>query len=145
MEQYQGFLFDEYFSGTDIEVKIPFNGKLLPFRIKKSLTLQERQQANDAAIKVNFDTKGKPTIQKNDQAAYTNEILMVGLRFWPFEYRPGKPVPINRETIAKLDGNLSDEIAARILGVVEVEAEQLVPFERVSDEASSQEEQHDQN
>lgn len=145
MDHNQGFLFDEYFSGSDIEIHIPYKGKLIPFRIKRALTLKERQQANDAAIQVNFDSKGKPNLQKNDQAAYTNEIILVGLKFWPFEYRPGKPVPINRETVAKLDGNLADEIAARILGAVEVDESALDPFVKESDEASSPEDQPARN
>ena len=137
------FSFDDYFSGSEVEVIIPFRGKLLPFRLKKSLTLQERQKANDAAIKIELSKDGKPVISRQDQGAYTNTVILLGLRSWPFEYRPGKPVPINMETIAKLDGNMADELATRILNGVEVDQKELDPFEKESDEASYQEEQAD--
>jgi hypothetical protein len=135
----QTFLFDDYFdseSDRGIEVIIPFKGKALPFRIKRSLTIRERQRINEAAIQIDLDQQtGKPRLTRQDQGAFTTEALLVGLKFWPFEYKPGKPVPINHETIAKLDGALADELAARILGTVEVNKETLDPFEKKSDAA----------
>ena len=138
LEENQSFLFDEYFSDEKdrgIEVQIAWKGRNLPFRIKRSLTLKEKQRANDAAIKIELDKNGKPRLTSQDQSAFTTEVLLVGLKFWPFEYHAGKPVPINRETVSKMDSGLAEEIAARILGAIEVDEKALDPFEKKSDAA----------
>jgi hypothetical protein len=128
-----------------VEVTIPFEGENIPFRIKRRLTIDERQRANQAAIEISLDKHGKPTIARQDQAAFTKMIVLVGLKFWPFEYAEGDSVPINEKTISQLDGRLLDEIAARILGTAEVDQEALVPFEKRSDEGLSLVEAPDQN
>ncbi len=133
------FLWDKYSADEKdrgIEIEIEYHGELLPFRIKRALTIDERQRANDAAIKIELDKSGKPRITRQDQAAFTKEIVLVGLKFWPFEYTPGKPVPINRETVSKLDGGLLDQIASHILGIAEVDKEAFDPFERKLEEVS---------
>lgn len=125
------YSFNDYFvdpSAPGVEVVVRFNGKDIPFRIRRSLTLKEKQKASDAAIAFEIDEEGKPTLSKMDQSAYTLEILVAGLLAWPFEYSPGQPVPINRETIEMLDGTLQSEVAARILGVGEAQAKALAPF-----------------
>lgn len=129
--------------GRGVEVIIPFQGKALPFRIRKSLTIDERQKANDAAIDIGMDKHGKPVINRQDQGAYTKEIVRLGLKFWPFEFEPGKPVPITPKNIARLDGGLLSEIAARILGTAEVDQDELTPFGKKSEEDSSLEEAAD--
>lgn len=132
------FLWEEFSADEKdrgIEVKIEYHNKMLPFRVKRALTIDERQRANDAAIKIELDKSGKPRITKQDQAAFTKEIVLVGLKFWPFEYHAGKPVPINRETVSVLDGGLLDQIASHILGIAEVDKAELDPFERKSDAA----------
>jgi hypothetical protein len=129
------FLFDDYFDDPDIpgiELVIPFRGKPIPFRIKRSLSLGERQKANDAAIKIDIDKNGKPhLVGQPNQAAYTREIVLAGLLEWPFK-KNGKPVEITRETVAKLDGVLQEELANRILGITEVNPAVLDPSERES-------------
>ena len=139
------FLWSDFSSDKEdrgIEIRVPFRGKKIPVRIKRALSLDERQQANDAAFKLEFDEKGKPTIAKQDQSAFTKEVCLLGLKYWPFEYSKGKPVPINRETLDKADGGLLSEIANRILGITEVKKEELGPFESQSDETSSKAETH---
>jgi len=132
------FLWDEFSSDPGdrgVEVIIEWKGKLLPFRIKRALTLDERQRANQAAIEIGLSDEGKPVIVKQDQAAYTKEIVLIGLKFWPFEYSPGKPVPINLKNISILDGGILDKLASHILGLVEVKKVELDPFAPKSDEA----------
>jgi hypothetical protein len=128
------FLFDDYFSDPSdrgIEISILHKGKALPFRIKRALTAKERQVASNAAITIALDKDGKPQIVgQPNQSEFTTETILVGLKYWPFEYSPGKPVPINRKTIESLDGGLADELASRILGSTGVAPGVLAPSEK---------------
>jgi hypothetical protein len=137
------FLWEDYSadpSDRGVSIQIEHHGKDLPFRIRRSLTIDERQRANEAAIEIQIDKNGLPIITKQDQAAYTKEIVLIGLKHWPFEYSPGKPVPLTRANILKLDGSLLDKLAAAILGATEVKAEQYDPFGSPSVAALSTEE-----
>lgn len=140
------FFWEDYASSKrGVEITLNWRGHKLPFSIKRTLTLDERQAANQAAIEIGLDKNGKPEIKRQDQAAYTKEIVRVGVLSWPFEYVEGSPVPINAKNIASLDGSLLDELASHILGTVEVDKKATTPFEKKSEEDSSQEEQPDQN
>jgi hypothetical protein len=136
--QQDTFLFNDYFSDPDdpgIEVVIHAKGKDIPFRIKRSLTLKEKQAASDAAVKIDFDVKGNPKLSKVNQGEYTEKITLAGLKWWPYTYGNGKPVPINAQTVAAHDSVINEQLAALILGVAEVQQQALTPFEMKSDEA----------
>lgn len=125
------FLYDDFFSDPSArgtQVQVDHRGKTLEFRIKKSLTLAEKQAATEAAVEFSIDKNGTPRIGKMDQAEYTKAILLAGLKYWPFEYAPGKPVPINGETIARLDATLAEKVSLLILGQQEKQEEALGPF-----------------
>lgn len=131
------FLFHDFFTDEEdkgVEISVQWGGKMLPFRIKHSLTLGERQRVNNAGIQIDVDASGKPILTKQDQSAFTEEVLVIGLKYWPFEYAPGKPVPITRKTIAQLDNELASVIAARILGGTLVNVKALAPFVKRSGE-----------
>jgi hypothetical protein len=132
------FLWDDYSSDPGdkgIEVLIKYSGNVLSFRIRRSLTIQEKQVATNAAIKIDIDAEGKPHIVGDyDQAAFSIETVLAGLKAWPFTYSKGNPVPINRKTISALDGDLLDKIASRILGITAVSQSALAPLERKSGE-----------
>lgn len=133
------FLFSDYFTDDKDpgrKIEIAWGGRVLTFRIKHSLTLGEKQRANNAAFDIKVGDDGKPVLSRQDQSAYTTEVLLAGLKYWPFEYERGKPVPINRETISQIDADLASAIAARILAGTKVNAEALDPFEPKSDAAS---------
>jgi len=134
------FLWKDYStdeSDRGVETSITWYGEEIPLRIKRALTIDERQRANKAAIQIDLDKDGRPTITKQNQAAYTKQVVLIGLKFWPFEYSPGHPVPINMKTIEEMDGGLLDEIALRILSGTQPPAKaELDPLESPSDEAS---------
>ena len=141
-------LYDDYFTepgDKGVEVAVEHKGKLLKFRVKKSLTLAEKQAASDAAITISLDKEGTPTLQRMDQAAYTAAVLLGGLKWWPFEYSKGNPVPINAKTIARLDGALGDKIAAIILGQRDAQVAALDPFGAKSGAGSSAGDQQTQS
>lgn len=136
----QRFIWSDYSSDANdrgIETSILWRGQEIPIRVKRALTIDERQKANKAAIQIDLDKDGKPTIVKQDQSAYTKMVVLIGLKFWPFEYSPGQPVPINMKTITEVDGSLLDEIATRILNATQPPKKaELDPLESPSDEAS---------
>ncbi len=111
-----------------MDVTIIARGKPVPFRVKRSLTLKEKQAASDMAVKIDFDEKGKPILSKVDQGAYTVEIVLSGLKWWPYTYDSGEPVPINRETVTVHDSAINEQLASLILGVAEVQQAALAPF-----------------
>lgn len=134
------FLWENYStdaSDRGVEIFIEWKGDIIPFRIKRSLTIDERQIANNAAIEIKLDEKtGAPVIARQDQAAYTKQVVLLGLKWWPFEFNPGKPVPITMKNISALDGGLLEKIAAHILGAVQVDKAKLDPFVPKSEEVS---------
>src|SRR5258708_36637351 len=70
VEEKQTFFFEEYFSDSKdrgVEIKIEWKGKNLPFRIKRALTLKEKQRANEAAFKLELDKNSKPKIGPHGQ------------------------------------------------------------------------------
>lgn len=143
IEVQETVLYDDYFTDENdrgVEAVIEHNGKFLKFRLKKSLTLEEKQRATDAGVGIVLDKNGEPKITKMDQAAYTRAVLLAGVKFWPFEYSPGKPVPISEKTIRRLDGGLGDKIASVILGQQIAQAQALDPFAPKSEEGSLEEE-----
>lgn len=131
-------LYDDFFSDPSdegVEAVIEHRGKPLTFRLKKSLTLAEKQLAADAAVGISLDKEGTPTITRMDQAAYTREVLLAGVKDWPFRYKDHSKVPINRQSIARMDGGLAEKVAAVILGQREVQQKALDPFAQKSDVA----------
>lgn len=147
-ETLEPVLYDDYFSDPEdpgVETTIEHRGKLLKFRLKKSLTLDEKQLASDAGVKFELDKDGNPKITRMDQAAYTREIVFSGLKEWPFTYSNhpniaanlrGKPVPITRHHVSRMDGVLAEKIAAVILGQREAQQKALDPFDQKSGEDS---------
>lgn len=141
-------LYDDFFSDPDdegVEAVIEHKGKMLTFRLKKSLTLAEKQRAADASLGFELSPDGTPKITKMDQSAYTQEVVLAGVKSWPFRYSNhrkiaehlrGTPVPINRYSVSRMDGTLAEKVAAVILGQREAQQKALDPFEQKSDVAS---------
>lgn len=139
-KQQETYSFGDYFSdpkGKGVEYVLDFEGRKLTFRIKRTLTLKERQAASNAAFDFKIDAEaGTVALNSMDQSAYNNEILLAGLISWPFTYPEdfevdelaGEPVPINRETVEALDGRIAEAVASRILGLGEGQAKALDPF-----------------
>lgn len=147
-EEAEAMLYDDYFTDEDdpgVEAIIEHKGKLLRFRLKKSLTLDEKQLASDAAVNIELDKEGNPHITRMDQAAYTKAIVFAGVLEWPFTYSHhpkiaanlrGKPVPLTRYHVSRMDGALADKIAQVILGQREAQQRALDPFVEKSNVAS---------
>lgn len=147
-EEAEAMLYDDYFTDEDdpgVEAVIEHKGKQLKFRVKKSLTLDEKQLASDAAVAIELDKDGQPHVTKMDQAAYTKAIVFAGVLEWPFKYSQhpkiaanlrGKPVPITKYHVSRMDGVLADKIANVILGQREAQQKAIDPFAQKSGEGS---------
>ncbi len=133
-QQQQHYSFNEYFNSPDSKgIEVIVGG--VPFRIRRSLTLDEKQRAQDAGVEIEI-LDGEPNIKRMDQGAYTREVVLMALKSWPFTYDEdyevvelrGQPVPINRETVSALDEYVAEEIAAKVLRIGEVQRTGLSPF-----------------
>ena len=130
-------LYDDFFSDPadeGVPVEVWHRGKRLEFKLRKSITLKERQLATDASIKISLDESGKPKLEKVDQSAFTTEVLSHALKSWPFKYRDGREVPINRHTVAALDSSLADKLVAQVVRQDSAQEEALDPFVQPSEE-----------
>jgi len=153
----EDMLYDDYFTDEDdpgVKAVIEHKGKLLEFRLKKSLTLDEKQLASDAAVGIELDKDGNPHITKMDQAAYTKAIVFAGVLGWPFKYSNhpkiaanlrGKPVPITKYHVSRMDGVLAEKVANIILGQQGAQQKAIDPFAQKSGAASSAADRHNQD
>lgn len=143
----QTVLYDDFFSESGdrgVETIIEHRGKQLTFRMRKSITLGEKQDAMAASVSISLTKDGTPRIDRMDNAAYTEAIVLAAVKAWPFVYPKdypdkslaGRPVPINAETVHKLDGALSEKIAAIVQGQGDAQKAALTPFEMKSGAAS---------
>lgn len=135
------YMFSDYFSDPEdpgVPVDVIHRGKSIPFRIRRQLSLGEKQLANDAAVEFSVGENGMPTVKKVDQAAFMTEICLIAIKEWPFKYPTGKRVPINRQTISKLDSILAEKVSQLVLGVTALP--DMTPFEMKLDEDSLPEE-----
>lgn len=130
-EREQAVLYDDYFSESGdpgAEVIVEHRGKKLAFRLRKSLTLGEKQDALAASVDITLGKDGTPHIDRMDNAAYTEKIVLAAVKAWPFKYADGRDVPINKETVHKLDGSLSEKLSNIVLGQDAAQGTALSPF-----------------
>lgn len=147
MSDNQAILYDDYFSESGdpgAEVEVEHRGKKLKFRLRKSLTLGEKQDALAASVDITLSKDGTPRIDRMDNAAYTEKIVLAAVKAWPFVYPQdfhdkslaGRSVPINKETVHKLDGSLSEKLSNIVLGQETAQGTALSPFVMKSGAAS---------
>ena len=108
------FLFDDFFVSPEdpgVEVQIPFKGRLVPIRLKRGLTLAEKENATQAAITRHIDEDtGRVLIDGIDDAKLGSAVVAAYIKEWPFRRADGNPVPATPEFVAQLDSNFSDAL-----------------------------------
>lgn len=133
------FLFNDFFDNDEdpgVEFPVIMGGRTVPFHIKRSMTVRERQKATDQSLKKHFDTTGKLVVDGVDEAVFSIEVVFSGLKSWPFTYPDGRAVPITRETIAKLPASVLDSLVTVLMNLREDQEKALVPFEKPSEDRS---------
>jgi hypothetical protein len=136
-ESVQAFLFDDFFSGQDdpgVEVSIYVRGKQVPIRLKRGLSLAEREEAKNAAITRRIRPDGQMEILAINEAKLQVETLIRAVKSWPFT-KDGQPVPITRENLLALGSDVADAILLEVTRLAQVREEALVPFAPPSDAA----------
>lgn len=131
-EEERQVLYDDYFSESGdpgVDAVIEHRGKQLHFKLRKSVTLGEKQAALSASMSMSLTRDGTPVIERMDNAAYTEAIVLAAVKSWPFAFKDGSPVPITAESVHKLDGSLAEKISNRVLGQEAAQKEALAPFE----------------
>lgn len=125
----EGFLFDDYFdTGETTRFEVVMGGRIVVLQLKRHTTLKERKKAATNATTMHFDPTGKPIIDAFDEVSFTIDTVLNAIVEWPFTFRGGKPVPITRENVAKLDPTILDSISNFVLGVKQEQIAQLLPF-----------------
>jgi|SRR5690242_1307601 len=135
----QEILYDDFFSESGdpgVETIIEHRGKMLKFRMRRSVTLGEKQDAMAASIAISLSKDGTPHIDRMDNASFNEALVLAAVKEWPFKFADGSAVPINKDTVHKLDSALSEKIVAIVNGQAESQKEALVPFEMKSGAAS---------
>jgi hypothetical protein len=133
------FLFEDFFIPADdpgVETSITVNGREIPLRVKRGLSLGDREAARAVATKMDIDLmKGTMKVDSFDEGVFTIELLFRCLVSWPFT-KDGVAVPITRDNIRALSSSAADEMAKLVqLFVGGNKEEALAPFEKPSDAA----------
>ena len=132
-EEPEGFLFDDYFdTGETTKFEVVHGGRILTFELKRHTSIRERKKAATRATVLHFDPAGKPVIDSFDEVSFTIDTVLNALVSWPFTYKNGKSVPIERWSVEKLDPTIMDAISNFVLGVKQEQIAQLLPFGKVS-------------
>lgn len=124
------FLFDEFFtSATDpgYLVQVDMRGRVVPFYLKRGLSIVERQTAQMSAIKYHIEGT-QVIIDSTDETMLTVKTILMSLVSWPFVSADGTPVPITEDNIRLLLADCADALMSSI-GEREKQREaQIAPF-----------------
>lgn len=134
------FFYDEFFadeSDPGIPVEVHAHGKTLTIHLKRTLSLEDSQKAfNKAArFKLNKQTGQKELADYDEQEAII-QTLAQSIKSWPFQYRDGKPVPINAQTVRRLDATVIGQLKTELDRLYAGRKAALDPFVPNSAEAS---------
>jgi len=132
------FFFDDFFVGSDdpgVEIKPVLRGRVVPMRITRGLSLDDREAAKAMAVRQHLNPQGQMVLDGIDEKVLNVEVLARALKSWPFT-RDGQPVPITRQTITALGGDCCDAIMAEMAKLLSAAEDAHAPFENPSDAAS---------
>ncbi|GCE45184.1 hypothetical protein EI42_03158 [Thermosporothrix hazakensis] len=112
------FYYDDFFVPEDDpgeKVYIEMDGRQVPFWIKRKLSMGDREAAKRASVKKRFKSNGQVEISDIDEGEFALELVVRCVKKWPFKYRDGRPVPINRNTVREMVGDAADALSLLIL------------------------------
>jgi|SRR5271157_1077889 len=133
------FLFDNFFTPDDangIDIEVPIGNQNIPFTVKRSVSVKDMFAAKASATKMRFKPTGEPEVYAFDEGTMNIEILARTLKAWPFLYSDGKPVPLTRENIQILDGDVIEPIVKAINEIIQKRRTSSDPFVNQSGAAS---------
>lgn len=132
------FYVDDFFAVEDapgIKVEVKIRGRLVPFWLKRGLSLEDEMAAESVAVKRRVLPDGRVVIEGMDDAALVVELLYRHIKEWPFtDRKTGEKFPITRENIRKLMGG-AEALASAIKRLNTDGEAVLAPFAAASAEA----------
>jgi hypothetical protein len=139
MSEEQTFLFDDFFvdeADPGVVHTVTIRGREVPITCSRGISLADKEAATQASVKRHVAPNGKIVVDGIDDTALAVELLMRCIKSWPFTYKDGSTVPINRRNIRMLLSDACDALALAIIGVgAAKEAEADGPFAPPSEEA----------
>jgi hypothetical protein len=137
------FFYDDFFVSQDErdpgkEVTVKIRGRDVPIRIKRGLSLEDREAAKNQAITKRITPDGKPEIVKLDEGIFAIELLVRNIIYWPFKFRSGRLVPITRETIKAMLADGVDALTKAVMTAMQEQAETTAPFLNSSEQTSGE-------
>jgi hypothetical protein len=102
------FLVDDFFvsaSDPGVELSVEFKGRVVPLRVRRSITLGAKEAAMQGAIQRHVTDEGRVVVDGMDDAKLTAGVLHAYLVAWPFSSADGTPLPVTLENIERLDSN----------------------------------------
>lgn len=131
------FNFDDFFfkDSDTSSVSVEARGKILPFKIKKGVSFADIRSAQKNAVKVIYKPDGSIQDIQSDEGIAQLELLARTLKEWPF-HQNGEPVPITRENLDLLDGQVVQQLVLKVRDIIQKGHESLDPLGSPSDAAS---------
>ena len=132
------FLADDFFykDSDTAPITISVRGRSVPFSIKRGVSAADIAAARKVAVKISFSPSGKPVLSNVDQEAFEQEIVFRCLKEWPFKEADGTPLPITRENLGDMAGDVVTALSQKIMSVMQGGQEANAPLESTSDAAS---------
>jgi hypothetical protein len=143
----EDFFYDNFFVSQDAtdpgkEVMVTIRGREVPIRIKRGLSLEDREAAKAQAITKRIKPDGTPEIVKLDEGVFAIELIVRNVLSWPFRHRNGSKVPITRENIKAMVADGADALATTIMKSIQGQVTATANFtsssEPTSEEVSSE-------
>jgi hypothetical protein len=123
------FNFDDFFVSPDdlgSEATLTINGRDVPIRLKRNLTLQDIEECKATAIQTRINAQGQPELVSVDEREFGMQILLRVLKSWPFTYSDGSSVPINRQTIESMMVTGAEALMQLVLTIIQ--GRDIAPF-----------------
>lgn len=138
-EAQQPFLFDDFFvdeADEGVVHEVLIRGRKVPITCKRDITLEDKEAAEQAAVKRHLDPTGRVVVDGIDGGVLAVEILVRCVKKWPFTFKDGRPVPITRENIRRMVASAAEALATSIVGTLEAKQQEADgPFDAASDAA----------
>lgn len=132
------FQFEDFFVAADdpgADAEIEINGRTVPLKLKRSLTLQDLEESKTAAVQTKINAQGVPELVSVDENEFTLQVLQRMIKSWPFTFSDGSPVPVDRKNLEAMMA--SGAAALQQLVLTMVNARDIAPFVQPSVVASS--------
>ncbi len=108
----------------------------VPIQVRRRISVGQRELIKMASVQYEVNTvTGEYTPKAVDQEKMTTMSLMTMIVSWPFQYKDGKPVPVNESTVRSLGSINADAIMTEFAKLEQKKADARDPFVAPSEAA----------